>query len=216
MDDHWPWQAATTSITPCLPQLSSSDLYIPLCGNLPRDTTGEDHQASNSYIIPNQLHQAITREQLLDFCSLGAAFALWCNHLHTSSDMTRRLVYGGALIAFLAGKCLLCPHTLRDQLTEPLTAFALTLASIIIPRWISWDSETVRLLPSHTSQRPLVNILPFSPVATRFTTPTVSTAAVPLSATPANTSPTKKTAMVTAISAPCGAPSVFSHHSQSS
>lgn len=37
--------------------------------------------------------------------------------------MTRRLVYGGALIAFLA-------------------AFALTLTSIIIPRWISWDSET--------------------------------------------------------------------------
>ncbi|KAF6224700.1 hypothetical protein HO173_012890 [Letharia columbiana] len=37
--------------------------------------------------------------------------------------MTRRLVYGGALIAFLA-------------------ASALTLASIIIPRWISWDSET--------------------------------------------------------------------------
>ncbi|KAM0800865.1 hypothetical protein BDR22DRAFT_880729 [Usnea florida] len=37
--------------------------------------------------------------------------------------MTRRLVYGGALIGFLA-------------------AFALSLASIIIPRWISWDSET--------------------------------------------------------------------------
>ncbi|KAL8717941.1 MAG: hypothetical protein Q9225_004874 [Loekoesia sp. 1 TL-2023] len=37
--------------------------------------------------------------------------------------MTRRSVYVGALVAFLA-------------------ACAMTLTSIIIPRWISWDSET--------------------------------------------------------------------------
>ena len=130
--------------------------------------------------------------------------------------MTRRLVYGGALIAFLAGKCLVSLHARRDPLTEPSIAFALTLTSIIIPRWISWDSETVRLLPSQTSPRPLTNIFPLSPAATRFTTPTVSTAAVPLSPTPANTFPTKKTAMATVISAPCGAPSGFLYRSQSS
>ncbi|KAL8993395.1 MAG: hypothetical protein Q9188_007340, partial [Gyalolechia gomerana] len=38
-------------------------------------------------------------------------------------NMTRRSVYAGALVVFLA-------------------ACAMTLASIIIPRWISWDSET--------------------------------------------------------------------------
>ncbi|MCJ1438135.1 hypothetical protein MMC27_007522 [Xylographa pallens] len=37
--------------------------------------------------------------------------------------MTRRIVYAAALVAFLA-------------------ASALTLASIIVPRWISWDSQT--------------------------------------------------------------------------
>ncbi|KAK3173440.1 hypothetical protein OEA41_006769 [Lepraria neglecta] len=37
--------------------------------------------------------------------------------------MTRKLVFGTALVAFLA-------------------ACALTLTSIIVPRWISWDSET--------------------------------------------------------------------------
>ncbi|MCJ1244626.1 hypothetical protein MMC30_001825 [Trapelia coarctata] len=37
--------------------------------------------------------------------------------------MTRRIIYSAALVAFLA-------------------ATALTLTSIIIPRWISWDSET--------------------------------------------------------------------------
>lgn len=141
---------------------------------------------------------------------------LWCNNLDTSSNMTRRLVYGGALIAFLAGKCLSCHHVRRDPLTEPLTAFALTLASIIIPRWISWDSETVRLLHFPTSQRPPTDIFHLSPAAQRFTTPTVSTAAVPLSPTPANTFLTKKTAMATVTSVPCGALSDFSHHLQSS
>lgn len=37
--------------------------------------------------------------------------------------MTRKFVYGGALVAFLA-------------------SCALTLTAIIIPRWISWDEET--------------------------------------------------------------------------
>lgn len=37
--------------------------------------------------------------------------------------MTRRVVYSAALVAFMA-------------------ACAMTLASIIVPRWISWDSET--------------------------------------------------------------------------
>ena len=130
--------------------------------------------------------------------------------------MTRRLLYGGALIAFLAGKCRYCHQVRRDPLTRSLTAFALTLASIIIPRWISWDSETVCLLPLGTSQAPLINVFSLSPAAKRFTTLMVSTADVPLSPTPANTSLTKKTAMATVISVPCGALSVFSYRSQSS
>ncbi|MCJ1362865.1 hypothetical protein MMC16_001971 [Acarospora aff. strigata] len=44
--------------------------------------------------------------------------------------MTRRVVYSAALVAFLA-------------------ATAMTLTSIIIPRWISWDSETVSGVPIH-------------------------------------------------------------------
>ena len=62
--------------------------------------------------------------------------------------MTRRLVYGGALVAFLGGKCLDSQHARRDLFTDLLIAFALSLASILIPRWISWDSETVRPLSS--------------------------------------------------------------------
>ena len=71
--------------------------------------------------------------------------------------MTRRLVYGGALIAFLAGKCLPCYHARPISHTKSLTACALTLTSIIVPRWISWDSETVRLSPSSSSQQPLTD-----------------------------------------------------------
>ncbi|KAL8932801.1 MAG: hypothetical protein Q9216_006666, partial [Gyalolechia sp. 2 TL-2023] len=44
-------------------------------------------------------------------------------HTTATYNMTRRGVYVGALAAFLA-------------------ACAMTLASIIVPRWISWDSET--------------------------------------------------------------------------
>ena len=63
--------------------------------------------------------------------------------------MTRRFVYGAALVAFLAGICdSRVPIAQKlDSLTTPLTtACAMTLTSIIVPRWISWDSETVRLL----------------------------------------------------------------------
>lgn len=56
--------------------------------------------------------------------------------------MTRKFVYGAALVAFLAGMRLLSELRIRKMLTM-LAATAMTLTSIIIPRWISWNSETV-------------------------------------------------------------------------
>ena len=137
-------------------------------------------------------------------------FAHWCDNRSTSSDMTRRLVYGGGLIAFLAGKCPRCYAIISGLLTDYLTALVLTLASIITPRWISWDSETVRLGPASTSHGLLIDIFLLSQAAKGSTTLMVSTAAVPLSRTLANTSPTKKIAMATVTSVPCGALSGFS------
>ncbi|KAL8645697.1 MAG: hypothetical protein Q9210_006565, partial [Variospora velana] len=60
-----------------------------------------------------------TRSQFTYLSSQGNRFQIFT----TLSNMTRRGVYIGALVAFL-------------------TACAMTLTSIIIPRWISWDSET--------------------------------------------------------------------------
>lgn len=37
------------------------------------------------------------------------------------------------------------------QTDVPLTAAAMTLTSIIIPRWISWDNTTVRLFRTETA-----------------------------------------------------------------
>ena len=130
--------------------------------------------------------------------------------------MTRPLIYGGGLIAFLAGKCLRCYAIISGLLTDYLTAFVLSLASIITPRWISWDSETVRLGPASTSQGLLIDILLLSQAAVGSTTLMVSTAAVPLSHTLANTFLTKKIAMATVISVQCGALSGFSSLLQSS
>ena len=190
----------------------------PTCGALLRDPTGEVSQAYKSYLFSIYFCSTSQSKYLehvysaLTVCGQSLRFGVT-----TSSDMTRRLVYAGALIAFLAGKCLLSSCDAKKLFTELWTASALTLASIIIPRWISWDSETV--MPSYLSL-PLTGLLltssRYSPAAKRFTIPTVFTNAVPLLPAPAKSSLTKRTAMATVISAPCGAPSVFSYRSRSS
>lgn len=90
----------------------------------------------------------------------------------------------------------------------------MTLASIVKPRWISWDSETVpkaQLPPSS----PFVRItdvlfpLPNSRAANIYITPTVYTVDAPPSPAPAITSPARKIAIMIAISAPCGGRSGF-------
>ena len=72
------------------------------------------------------------------------------------------------------------------------------------------------MVPASTSQGFLIDISLLSQAAEEFTTLMVSTAVVPLSRTLANTSLTKKIAMATVTSVPCGALSGFSSLLQSS
>ena len=58
--------------------------------------------------------------------------------------MTRKIVYSVALVSTLAGKSDASQYMVSLKLTLTATATVMTLTSIIIPRWISWNSETVR------------------------------------------------------------------------
>lgn len=54
--------------------------------------------------------------------------------------MTRGIVYSAALVAFVAGK--LCLPMSKIPITDgPSAATAMTIASIFIPKWITWDAD---------------------------------------------------------------------------
>ena len=69
--------------------------------------------------------------------------------------MTRKSVYTGALAAFLAGQSDQPLIIVERADFSFFAATAMTLASVIIPRWISWDlssvSEVIILLPSYNN-----------------------------------------------------------------
>jgi hypothetical protein len=58
--------------------------------------------------------------------------------------LTRSIVFSGALIAFLASMSR--PTNIRPDRRKLMSALAtgLTLASIIVPNWISFENHTVR------------------------------------------------------------------------
>lgn len=63
--------------------------------------------------------------------------------------LTKSIVFSGALIAFLAGKDNLSSLTrfVEMGVADKVLATGLTLASIIVPNWISFENHTVRSRP---------------------------------------------------------------------
>ncbi len=59
--------------------------------------------------------------------------------------LTRSIVFSGTLLAFLAGKeQTRLPELALIEDTDDASATGLTLASIIVPNWISFENHTVR------------------------------------------------------------------------
>lgn len=73
--------------------------------------------------------------------------------------MTRRVIYSVALLVFLAGWYTATSYPLFHYLLTAVTASALTLTSIVLPRWISWDSQTVWTIKSPPLSRSLRTLL---------------------------------------------------------
>lgn len=128
---------------------------------------------------------------------------------------TKTIVYSGTLVVFLAckfrgracevGRWVICILTRHPR----TTAFALTLCSIIIPKWVSYHSDQVRRPPSNRSPSEKGSLTSTDQLYSQpTTTPTASTAAALPSRIPARASPSATTAMATTgISARCGDPS---------
>lgn len=128
--------------------------------------------------------------------------------------LTKTITYTASLIVFLAGmysprpsfpyKSERIQYTLTASI--PIAAFGLSIASIIVPNWVSYHSEKVhpparrRIACSRTKHRH----------SQHTTTPMASTGAVPLSPIHARASRSAQTAsQKIGISAPCGAPSAL-------